>query len=80
MSKTFHITGPDHWASYLVNGDASSLTPEEKSQADAWTRRNMAVILSTTADEPRFTHHMQFYCPEIDASAGNVVTYIATNA
>lgn len=77
--QTFTIPGPDHWASYLVNGDASSLTDEDRAKADAWTARNNALILSTTNEEARFTWNMRFLCPEADCEGGSVVDYIATN-
>lgn len=37
--ETGLVTGAAYWASYLVNGDASGLEPEEKALADAWLER-----------------------------------------
>lgn len=34
--KVTSVTGPVYWASYLINGDASSLSDEERAQADAF--------------------------------------------
>lgn len=34
--QTDTVAGPAAWASYFINGDASSLTSEEIAQADAW--------------------------------------------
>jgi hypothetical protein len=34
-------TGAACWASYLINGDASGLTDEERKQADAWCEREL---------------------------------------
>lgn len=37
MARTsVSFTAPSHWASYLINADASGLEPIERIQADAW--------------------------------------------
>lgn len=37
--KPIVAAAPAYWASYLINGDASGLEPEEKKAADAWIER-----------------------------------------
>ncbi len=34
--STVEITAPSHWASYLINDDASGLEDDEQAQCDAW--------------------------------------------
>ena len=70
-------------ASYLVNGDASGLSDEERSLADAWCERelgpNDAIV---DCSEPYFTRFYRLYTHEPycggDVSgplAGDVVDY-----
>ena len=41
-NPTIYIaTGAACWASYLINGDASSLSDEERKQADQWCEREL---------------------------------------
>lgn len=32
------LIAPSHWASYLINGDASGLGPDERHACDQWVR------------------------------------------
>lgn len=78
-------TAPAHWASYLINGDASgfeySNTPDDKAgdrdqaQCDAWTERlakdGWRVISTEDEAEPTFTHSN-----DAGTLAGDVLTYI----
>jgi len=34
--KARYLTAPSYWASYLINGDASGIEPEEKVACDMW--------------------------------------------
>ncbi|NBX97403.1 hypothetical protein EBQ81_00865 [bacterium] len=34
--KTWHYMAPSHWASYLINDDASGLSDDEQAMADKW--------------------------------------------
>ncbi len=34
--KIFKLTAPSHWASYLINGDASGMSGEDLSQCNGW--------------------------------------------
>ena len=77
------ITGPDFWASYFVNGDASGLNAQEKAQADAWLKREgVAHVVDVARDddgegrEPRFTWCYDLYAPELDCCGGSVIDYI----
>lgn len=77
------ITGPDYWASYFINGDASGLSAAEKAQADAWLVREGVKIVDVARDEngepdsPRFTWHMRMYAPELGVDGGSVIDYVA---
>src|SRR6516164_645985 len=50
------------WASYLINGDASGLSDDERALADAWCDRelgpNDAIV---DCGEPYFTNHYDLY-------------------
>lgn len=77
------VTGPASWASYLINGDASGLSPEEKAQADAWLEREgIASVVSDATDEDgeskeaRFTWSMPLYAPELGCQGGDVLDYV----
>ena len=76
MLRIATITGPAHWASYLVDGDASGLTQVEIAQADAWCKREgFREVLGITDDEPHFTWSMRLYAPELDCEGGYVTDY-----
>ena len=68
-------TGAACWASYLVNGDASGLSDEERSLADAWCERelgpNDAIVDCSEAYFTRF-YRMYTGAPYRD---GDVVDY-----
>ena len=38
MIKTIVLTAPSHWASYLINADASGLEPDEIDACDRWLK------------------------------------------
>jgi hypothetical protein len=62
-NPSFYIaTGAAAWASYLINGDASGLTDEERDLADQWCERelgpNGAVV---DCGEPWFTWSYRLY-------------------
>ena len=77
MIEVDTITGPNYWASYLVNGDASGLTAEEKAACDAWQASIAPWYVVSTGDdqEPRFTWHFRLYGGTADG--GDVIDYIA---
>jgi hypothetical protein len=75
-------TGPAYWASYLVNGDDSGLTPEEKAAADAWIAKlgdysvvGIASDEEGESQEPRFTWHYDLHSGT-DTRGGDVVDYV----
>jgi hypothetical protein len=70
------VTMPAAWASYLVNGDASSLTESEVAAADAYTKGVTVVGVHEYADatnEPRFTRAFRIFGGTSDA--GEVLDY-----
>jgi hypothetical protein len=81
------VEGPAHWASYLINGDASSFDyydilnypagARDKARCDAWLdtlARDGWYVVSTEDDsEPEFR---DTYLPGIGRFAGDVVTYV----
>jgi hypothetical protein len=76
LSPSIYLaTGSAYWASYLINGDASGLSDEERAQADAWCERelgpNDAVI---DCGEPWFTWSYQLYTG-VACCGGDVVDY-----
>lgn len=84
MPKFFTITGPAHWASYFVNGDASGLEDDERKQAERWLELEGVRIVGIASDketgesiEPYFTWNYSLYAPESGVSGGEVLDYIA---
>lgn len=75
MVDFVNVTGPAHWASYLVNGDASGLTPKEKRQCDAWCERLGIINVVSCGDEAWFTWHVQAHAPEVDYEGGDIIDY-----
>jgi len=77
------ITAPAAWASYLVNGDASGLSDEERAQADAWLEREGVRIVDVERDEngepldPYFTWHMDVHAPELGFAGASALDYRA---
>jgi hypothetical protein len=69
------VTGPSYWASYLINGDASGISAEEKARADAWLVRNEVLNVVDCEEESRFTRHYQLYDPLADCTGGDVLDY-----
>jgi hypothetical protein len=46
------IDAPAHWASYLINGDASGLEDEEQAECDHWLERLKGwSVVSCVAEE-----------------------------
>lgn len=70
------VTGPAHWASYLINGDDSSMTPEELEACHRWQQRiEPWYVVSTTDDEERFTNHYALHSGT-EHGGGTVIDYI----
>lgn len=76
-----HIVGPAHWCSYLVNGDASGLTPDEKARADAWLKREGVRVVDVERTdngevcEPWFSWNAAMYAPELGLPGANMLDY-----
>jgi hypothetical protein len=69
------ITGPSYWASYLINGDDSGLSPEEKAQCDAWQKSiEPWYVVGMEDDTERFTWQYRLHGGE--TAGGSVVDYI----
>lgn len=62
--QTLTITAPSHWASYLINGDASGIEPEDVAACDAWIARE-GVGLPVSCDDAgfRWRHDAYAECP-----------------
>ena len=79
MPRIATITGPAHWANYLVDGDTSDLSLLELAQSDAWRKRagfRDVLGIASDNDEPHFTWSMRLYAPELDCEGGDVTDYI----
>lgn len=58
------LIAPDAWASYLINGDASSLEADDIAQADAWIdREGLGLPLSCEDAGFHWHHDAQQECP-----------------
>jgi hypothetical protein len=57
------LTGAASWASYFVNGDASGLSAEEKTAADAWLARELSPgeHVVSTEGEPWVSRSFDLY-------------------
>ncbi len=75
-NPTIYIaTGVSAWASYLINGDASGLSDEERNLADAWCERELGPNdCIVDCGEPYFTWSYRLHtgCPY---QGGDVVDY-----
>lgn len=69
------IQGSAHWASYLVNGDASGLTDSELAVCDAWLVQN-ALEHAPIVDcgEPYFSWSYGLHT-SADCQGGDLVEY-----
>ncbi len=76
MLRTQHVTGPAHWASYFVNGDASGLTDAEQVAADAWLEPYTAEgwQVCDAPGEAWFTWSFSLHGG--DCQGGDVVSYL----
>lgn len=69
------ITGPAHWAPYLINGDISGLTDEDIEAINLWLEREGVAEVLSCGDEAYFTWHMKLHCPELGCNGGSVLDY-----
>lgn len=75
--KTYVIPMPAFWASYLINGDNSGITPGEQMDADAYVdKQGIASVLSCEEEEEYFSWSFDLHggsCP-----GGNLLDYTVT--
>lgn len=86
--ETATITGAAHWASYLVNGDASGIEPREIELADAWRASNFpgANIIDIDvkrydngeAEESSFSWSYGWHTGDPNCNGGDVIDYVVT--
>jgi hypothetical protein len=73
--ETKVVKGAAHWASYLINGDASGLSELERIQADAWCDRELEDGEQIVdCGEPFFSWSFGLYTG-CAASGGDLVEY-----
>ena len=71
----YFATGAACWASYLINGDTSGLSDEERNLADAWCERELGPNdCIVDCGEPYFTWHYKLHTGA-SYSGGEVVDY-----
>ena len=69
------VKGAAHWASYLINGDASGMTDLEVAQADAWYDREVEDGEQVVdCGEPYFSWSFGMYTG-IPVRGGDLVDY-----
>jgi hypothetical protein len=77
--KTTVITAPSIWASYLVNGDSSGITEQDKIDADRYLKDVdiVDVVRNDNGDcmDSYFTH--EYYLHGGDDVGGEVLDYVA---
>ena len=62
LPSIYTAIGAACWASYLINGDASGLSNEERELADAWLAREVAANGAIIdCGEPYFTWHYDLF-------------------
>jgi hypothetical protein len=73
MFETTTSTAPAHWASYVINGDASGIDDADISACDAWLialANDGWQVVSTEGDEPYFARYN-----DAGTLACDVITY-----
>jgi hypothetical protein len=77
MTEVRKILGAAHWASYLINGDASGLMPEEKELCDAWLARELGSgeDIVSCEDESHFSWNYGLYTGA-DCAGGDLLEYM----
>jgi hypothetical protein len=75
MIEVITVIAPAAWASYLVNGDASSLSDAEVAQADRYVK-GVRIVSTVDGAEPYFTSRFQLYGGIENAACGEVIEYV----
>ena len=77
--KTTTVTAPSIWASYLVNGDSSGITEQDKVDADRYLDGVDIVDVVRDDDgdcmDPYFTWHYELHGGNYEG--GDVLDYVA---
>ena len=75
LPSIYLAIGAACWASYLINGDASGLSGDERALADAWCDRelgpNAAIV---DCSEPYYSNHYDLHTGD-KYRGGEVVNY-----
>ncbi len=66
---------PAHWASYLINGDASGLEDSEQAECDAWQESLQPAYVVSTEDDDE-GHFGRFNFPGRGTLGCTLITYI----
>lgn len=72
--KVEHHTGPAHWASYFINGDASGLEEDEIVWADAWADALPGFIVSCVGEQYYSSHRDAWWTTPF--KSGDVLEYV----
>jgi hypothetical protein len=70
------LTAPDHWATFLINGDSDNLSHEDRRAAQHWLEREGVARVLTTHGAAYFTQRLDLHCPEAGALSGTVLDYV----
>jgi hypothetical protein len=77
MRTTRIVHGAEHWASYLINGDASGLSDIEKAECDAWCELELEPneTIVDCDEEPYFSWSYGFFTGSL-FKGGNLLDYV----
>jgi hypothetical protein len=75
MVEFTQIKGAAYWASYLINGDASGLTPREVALANNWLDVNQIVNVVDCSHDSHFTWNYDLHTGDVMARGGDVLDY-----
>jgi hypothetical protein len=77
-AEVLELKGASYWASYLINGDASGLEPDEKALCDAWLDRELPAGFSIVncAEESHFSWSYDLWTGS-DCRGGDLLDYTA---
>lgn len=76
--KTYRMTAPSAWASYLLNLDASGMTDDERDAADGWIAdHRLGSPVSCQDAGFRWSHDAHQFAPAADCQ---VYTFLGARA
>lgn len=73
MARMETVAGSAYWASYLINGDDSGITENERTLADAWLERHGGSVVS--CDEEAYFSWSYDLHTGADAQGGDLLDY-----